>query len=105
MLFQSCEVVRDLRCRLEDGLFFRVRVAALQSLAARGAMDQKGDALIMLVGDAFVSNDIAWIELRLDLVLDLPNLYWAPDPRPRERLPLAVQGYIAFDIHGPLVQT
>src|SRR6516164_3802968 len=105
MLFQSCDVVGDLWRRLEDGLFFRVRIAALEPLAAWWAMGHESAALILLVGDAFVSDDIAGIKLYLDLVLGLPDLYLAADPRHRDRVTVAVQGYIAFDIHGPLVQT
>src|SRR5215472_15247633 len=105
MLFQSGEVISDLRCGLEDGLFFWVRIAALEPLAARGAMGQKRDALMLLVGDALVSDEVACIELHLDLVLGLPDLYLAADPRYRNRVAVAVQGYIAFDIHGPLMQT
>src|SRR3974390_2869220 len=103
MLFQSGDVVGDLWRRLEDGLFFRVRIAALETLAAWWAMGHERDALILLVGDAFVSDDIAGIKLYLDLVLGLPDLYLAADPRHGDRVTVAVQGYIAFDIHGPLV--
>ena len=53
MLFQSCDVVGDLWRRLEDSLFFRVRIAALEPLAAWWAMGHESDALILLVGDAF----------------------------------------------------
>ena len=105
MLFQRGEVISDLRYRLEDGLFFRVRIAALESLATRWAMGHECDALILLVGDALVSDDVAGIELYLDLVFGLPDLHWVADPRYRDRVAVAVQGYIAFDIHGPLVQT
>src|SRR6516225_808142 len=105
MLFQSGEVISDLRCGLEDGLFFRVHIAALEPLAAWWAMGCERDALMLLVGDALVSDDVAGIELYLDLVFGLPDLYLAADPRYRDRVAVAVQGYIAFDIHGPLVQT
>src|SRR6516164_8564585 len=105
MLFQRGEVISDLRYRLEDGLFFWVRIAALESLATRWAMGRQRDALMLLVGDALVGDDVTCIELHRDLVLGLPDLYLATDPRHRDRVAVAVQGYIAFDIHGPLLQT
>jgi hypothetical protein len=53
-------------------------VAALETLAAWWAMGHERDALMPLVGDALVSDDVACIELLLDLVLGLPDFYRRP---------------------------
>jgi hypothetical protein len=53
-------------------------------------MGHESDALMLLIGDALVSDDVACIELHLDLVLGLPDLYLAADPRHRDRVTVAV---------------
>lgn len=53
----------------------------------------------MLFRDALVSDDIAHIELNLDLVLGFPDLHATTDPGHGHRVAVAVQGHIAFNVH------
>lgn len=78
MLFQSGDVLGDLRRSLKDGLFFRMCVGALEALATWWAVGREGDALILLIGDALVSDDVAGVELDLDLVLGFTHLHRRP---------------------------
>src|SRR5437879_10180383 len=46
VLFQSADIISDLWRGLENGLFFGVRIAALEALSAWWAMGAERDALI-----------------------------------------------------------
>src|SRR6516165_2737999 len=105
MLLESDDIERDLRDSAEDGLFFGMSLAALQTLAAWRAVSEQRDSLMLFFGDALVGNDVAQIELNLDLVLGFAYLYATTNPGHRDRVAVGVQGHISFHIHHALVQT
>jgi hypothetical protein len=86
----SRDVIGDLRRSLEDSLFFRMRIAALEALATWWTVGRERDAPILLVGDAFVSDDVAGIELDLDLVFAFPDFHRSTDPAHPDRVAVAV---------------
>src|SRR5260370_373219 len=74
------------------------------SLAARRTMFGQRYSLLFSFGDTPVSDQAAGIELNLDLVLSLAFLYTAADPVYRDRIAVAVQRHISFDIDQALLQ-
>ena len=61
-------------------------------------------SLVLGFGDAAVCHHPASVELNLDLVLGLAHLHTAADPVHRDRIAIAVQRHIPFDIDQPLLQ-
>src|SRR5580698_2392503 len=74
------------------------------SLAARRTMFDQRYSLLLGFGDAPVSDQAAGIELDLDLVLSLAYLHAAADPVYWNRIAVAVQRHIPFDIDQALLQ-
>src|ERR1700692_234645 len=62
------------------------------------------DSLLFGFGDAPVRDQTVGIELNLDLVLSLAYLHTPADPVHRDRIAVAVQRDISFDIHQALLQ-
>jgi hypothetical protein len=62
------------------------------------------DSLLLGFGDAPVSDQAVGIELNLDLVLRLAYFQAPADPVHRDRIAVAVQRDISFDIHQALLQ-
>jgi len=56
------------------------------------------------LGNAAMSDQLAGIELNLDLVFGLSHLHAAPNPLQRDRVPVGVECDIAFHVHHALVQ-
>src|SRR5450755_93689 len=79
-------------------------IGSRASLAAWRSMLGQHDSLLLGFGDAPVSDQAAGIELNLDLVLSLAHLHAAADPIHRDRIAVAVQRHIPFDIDQPLLQ-
>ena len=61
-------------------------------------------SLVLGFGNAPVRHQSAGIELNLDLVSGLAHLYAAADPVHRDRVAVAVQRHIPFDIDQALLQ-
>src|SRR4029077_7312070 len=74
------------------------------SLAARRAVLGQHNSLLLGFGDAPVSDQAAGIELNLDLVLSLAHLHATADPVYWDRIAVAVQRHIPFDIDQALLQ-
>jgi hypothetical protein len=62
-------------------------------------------SLVLGFGDAPMRDQAPGIELNLDLVLGLSHLYAAADPVHRDRIAVAIQRDIPFDIDQPLMQS
>ena len=56
------------------------------------------------LGNAAMSDQLAGIELNLDLVFGLSHLHAAPNPLQRDRVPVGVECDITFHVHHALVQ-
>src|SRR5437764_7955165 len=81
-----------------------MRVGPRVSLAARWTMLGQHHSLVLGFGNAPMRDQAAGIELNLDLVLGLAYLHAAADPVHRNRVPVAVQRDIPFDIDQSLMQ-
>src|ERR1700685_1669937 len=79
-------------------------IGSCASLAAWRTMLGQHDSLLLGFGDAPVRDQAAGIELNLDLVLRLAYLHAPADPVHRDRIAVAVQRDIPFDIHQALLQ-
>src|SRR5664279_2695329 len=79
-------------------------IGSRASLAAWRTMLGQQDSLLLGFGDAPVRDQAAGIELNLDLVLGLAYLHAPADPVHRDRIAVAVQRDISFDIHQALLQ-
>jgi hypothetical protein len=76
-------------------LFFGVRIVSLDALPARRPMFGEGDPLLLWSHGADMRDDVARIELELDLVPGLANLYPPPDPGDRNRVANRMHGDIS----------
>src|ERR1700693_4795801 len=74
------------------------------SLPSWRTMLGQRDSLLLGFGDAPVRDQAAGIELNLDLALRLAYLHTAADPVYRDRIAVAVQRHIPFDIDQALLQ-
>src|SRR5229473_6762585 len=81
-----------------------MRIGPRLPLAARRTMLGQQDSLVLGLGNAPVRDHTASIELNLDLVLGLTHLHAAADPVHRDRIAVAVQRDIPFDIDQALMQ-
>src|SRR5580704_2869592 len=79
-------------------------IGSRASLAAWRTMFGQRDSLLLGFGNAPVRDQAAGIELNLDLVLRLAYLHAPADPVHRDRIAVAVQRDISFDIHQALLQ-
>jgi hypothetical protein len=75
-----------------------MRIGPRVSLAARRTMLGQHHSLLLGFGNAPVRDQAASIELNLDLVPGLTHLHAAADPVRRDRVAVAVQRHIPFDI-------
>src|SRR6202034_1434347 len=98
------DIVGQLRRGSDYGLLFGMRIGPRVSLAARRTMLGQHHSLVLSFGNAPVRDQTAGIELNLDLVPGLAHLHAAADPVHRNRVPVAVQCDIPFDIDQPLMQ-
>src|ERR1017187_6137794 len=103
-LFQPHDIVGQLGRGRDDGLLFGMRIGPRIALAARAPEIDEHDSLVLGFGDAPVRDQAAGIELNLDLVLGLAHLHAAADPVHRDRIAVAVQRHIPFDIDQTLLQ-
>ena len=81
-----------------------MRIGTRRPLAARRPVLAERDTLVLGFGDAPVRHQAAGVELNLDLVLGLAHLHAAADPVHWNRIAVAVQRDIPFDIHQALMQ-
>ena len=73
-------------------------------LTARRPVFGQHHALVLYLGNAAVRNQAAGIELDLDFVPGFADLHTAADPFQRNRVAVAVQRNVSFDIDQALVQ-
>jgi|SRR5579862_461324 hypothetical protein len=64
----------------------------------------EADALLLRFNDAGVGGEVAGIELNLYLVIGFAHLDPAANPGDRDRVAIGVQGDVAFDIDGALME-
>src|SRR5260370_29467144 len=81
-----------------------MRIAAFDPKAPRRAMFGHSDALLLLFNDPAVGDEVAGIELNLDLVLGLAHLDAAANPGDWNGVAVGMQRNVALDIDGTLMQ-
>ncbi len=81
-----------------------MRIAALDALAARRPVFGQSDALEVASRHTFVGDDVAGIELDLDLVFGFADFDAAADPDDGNRVAAGMERNVAFDIDDAFVQ-
>ena len=81
-----------------------MRIGTRVPLAARRPVLGQQHSLVLGFGDAAMRDQAPGVELNLDLVPGLAHLHAAADPVHRDRIPIAVQRHISFDIDQALMQ-
>src|SRR5579862_7134499 len=103
-LLEGGDIIGKLGDGLQNRLFFGMRIGTFAPLAARRAMFGEADALLLRFNDAGVGGEVAGIELNLYLVIGFAHLDPAANPGDRDRVAIGVQGDVAFDIDGALME-
>src|SRR6266851_2476047 len=104
LLLERRHVGCDLGRGLYEGLFFGMRVAALDAFPARRPMFSEGDALGRRSQDADMGGDVARVEFDLELVSGLAHFHGAADPGDRNRVANGVHRNISFHVDRAQMQ-
>src|SRR5437762_10393282 len=99
MLLQRRDVAGHLGGGLEDDLFFRVGIGALEALAPRRAVWGQGDPLMLRLSHTAVGDQVAGIELDLHFVFGFAHLHATPNPGDRDGVTVGGERHVSFHVH------